>query len=97
MRKEHGKTKNKWAYKKLPTYMIRSKIIMKMPKTKIPNKNFSLRTNPFVLFRKTFNGQPFAFKKTIRLTSRRQKKLLTTTKSQESVKLTIANPQFCSH
>jgi len=27
---EQGKTKNKWAYRKLPTYMTRSKIILKM-------------------------------------------------------------------
>jgi hypothetical protein len=54
--KEQGKTKNKWAYRKLPTYMTRSKIILKMPKAEIPNRNFSLRTNPLVLFRRTFKG-----------------------------------------
>jgi hypothetical protein len=27
---EQGKTKNKWAYRTLPTYMTRSKIILKM-------------------------------------------------------------------
>jgi len=29
--KEQGKTKNKWACRKLPTYMTRSKIVLKMP------------------------------------------------------------------
>jgi hypothetical protein len=47
---------NKWAYKKLPTYKTRSKIILKMPKAEIPNTNFSLRSNPLVLFRRTFKG-----------------------------------------
>jgi hypothetical protein len=54
--KEQGKTKNKWAYRKLPTYMTQSKIILKMPKAEIPNRNFSLRTNPLVLFRRTLKG-----------------------------------------
>jgi hypothetical protein len=68
-----------------------------MPKSEIPNRNFSLRTNPPVLFRRTFKGYPFAFRKTIRLTIWKTKKLLTTTKSQESVKLTIDNPWLRSH
>jgi hypothetical protein len=34
---EQGKTKNKWAYRKLPTYKTQSKIILKMPKAEIPN------------------------------------------------------------
>jgi hypothetical protein len=54
--KEQGKTKNKRAYRKLPTYMTRSKIILKMPKAEIPKRNFSLRTNPLVLFRRTLKG-----------------------------------------
>jgi intergrase/recombinase len=54
--KEQGKTKNKWAYRKLPTYMTRRKIILKMPKAEIPNRIFSLRTNPLVLFWTTFKG-----------------------------------------
>jgi hypothetical protein len=53
---KQGKTMNKWAYKKLPTYKTRSKIILKMPKEEIPNRNFSLRSNPLVLFRRTFKG-----------------------------------------
>jgi hypothetical protein len=28
-----------WAYKKLPTYKTRSKIIRKMPKVEIPNRD----------------------------------------------------------
>jgi hypothetical protein len=51
-----GKTMNKWAYKKLPTYRTRSKIILKMLKPEIPNRNFSLRSRPLVLFRRTFQG-----------------------------------------
>jgi hypothetical protein len=47
---------NKWAYKNLPTYKTRNKIILKMPKVEIPNRNFSLRSNPLVLFRRTFKG-----------------------------------------
>jgi hypothetical protein len=57
-RKTEGKDKqgNKWAYKKLPTYKTQSKIILKMPKAEIQNRNFSLRSNPLVLFRRTFKG-----------------------------------------
>jgi hypothetical protein len=51
---KQGKTINEWAYKKLPTYKTRSKIILKMPKAEIPNRNFSLRSNPIVLFTRTF-------------------------------------------
>jgi hypothetical protein len=38
--KEQGKNKNKWPYRKLPTYMTRSKIILKMPKVEIQNRIF---------------------------------------------------------
>jgi hypothetical protein len=68
-----------------------------MPKAEIPNRNFSLRNKPLVLFRRTFKGLPFALRKTIRLTIWKRKKLLTNTKSQESVKLTIDSPHLCSH
>jgi hypothetical protein len=54
--KEQGKTENKWAYRKLPTYMTWSKIILKMLKVEIPNRHFPLRTNPLVLFRRTSKG-----------------------------------------
>jgi len=47
---------NKWAYKKLPHYKTRSKTILKMPKAEIPNRNFSVRSNPLVLFGRTFKG-----------------------------------------
>jgi hypothetical protein len=50
------KTMNKWAYKKLPTYKTQSKIILKRPKVEIPNRNFSLISNPLVLFRRIFKG-----------------------------------------
>jgi hypothetical protein len=53
---KQGKTMNKCAYKKLPTYKAQSKMILKMPKVKIPNRNFSLTSNPLVLFRRTFEG-----------------------------------------
>jgi hypothetical protein len=46
-----------------------------MPKAEIPNRNFSLRTNPLVLFRRTLKGEPFAFRKTIRLTIWKTKNL----------------------
>jgi hypothetical protein len=55
-RTKQGKTMNKWAYKKLPTYKTQSKIILKMPKVEIPKRNISLRTNPLVLFRRTLKG-----------------------------------------
>jgi hypothetical protein len=60
-----------------------------MPKAEIPNRNFSLRTNPLVLLRQKATILKFDHLE--------DKKLLTTTKSQESVKLTIDNPQLRSH
>jgi hypothetical protein len=53
---KQGKTMNKWAYKKLPTYKTQRKIILKMPKVEIPNRNFSLISNPLVHFRRIFEG-----------------------------------------
>jgi hypothetical protein len=47
---KQGKTMNNWAYK------TRSKIILKMPKAEIPNRNSFLRSNPLVLFRRPFKG-----------------------------------------
>ncbi len=57
--KERGKTKDKRAYKELPTHKKfpthrnRSKVISKMPKAGILNKDFSLTTNPLVFFKIT--------------------------------------------
>jgi len=47
---------NKWAYKKLPTYQTQNKIILQTPKAEIPKRNFSLLSNPLVLFRRIFKG-----------------------------------------
>jgi hypothetical protein len=52
--KQQGRTK--WAYRKLPTRMTRSKIIWNLLKAKIPNKNPSLRTNARVIFRRSLKG-----------------------------------------
>jgi hypothetical protein len=48
------KTKNKWAYKKLPTYKTLHKIILKTPKAEIPEREFYLLSDPLVLFRRIF-------------------------------------------
>jgi hypothetical protein len=48
------KTKNKWAYKKLPTYKTLHKIILKTPKAEIPKREFYLLSDPLVLFRRIF-------------------------------------------
>jgi hypothetical protein len=63
-----------------------------MPKAEIPNKIFSLRTNPLLLFRKTLKGWPFCLQKDNKTNHLEDKKVFTTTKYQESVKLTIDNP-----
>jgi len=47
---------DKWAYKKLPTYNSLNKIIVKTPKAEIAKRNFSLLSNPLVLFRRIFKG-----------------------------------------
>jgi len=51
-----GKTMNKWAYKKHPTYKTQNTIILKRPKMEILKRNFSLISNPLVLFRRIFKG-----------------------------------------
>jgi len=70
-----------------------AKLIRKIPKAGIPNKDFSSRTNPRVEFEKNFKRVAFGLQKTTRSTMR---KTVTTTKSQEFVKLTIDNPQLRS-
>jgi hypothetical protein len=54
--REKNRERLRTSGRKLPTYMTQSKIILKMPKAEIPNRNFSLRTNPLVLFRRTLKG-----------------------------------------
>jgi len=76
-------------HKKLPTDKTPSKVIPKMPKLRILNKDFPFRTNHVVLLRTTSKGWPVTFEKTMRPTTW---KTLTTMKSQESVKLTTNNP-----
>ncbi len=49
---------DKWAYKKFPTYKTLNKIILKTPKAEIAKMIFSLLSNPLVLFRRIFKGQP---------------------------------------
>jgi hypothetical protein len=49
-------TRNKRAYKKLSTYKTLSKIVLKTPKAEVPKRNFSLLSNPLVLFRRIFKG-----------------------------------------
>ncbi len=88
---------NKWAYKKIPTYKTRSKINLKTPKVEIPKRNFSLISNPLVLFRIFFKRVAFYLQKDNKTDHLKDKKLLTTTKPQKSVNLTIGNPKLCSH
>jgi hypothetical protein len=93
--KERGKTKNKRVYrellthKKFPTDRTQSKVIPKMPKTGILNRDFPLRTNHVVFLRTTSEGWHVAFGKTTTPTTW---KTLMTIKSQEIVKLTTDNP-----
>jgi len=49
-----GKDYEQVGLQALPTYKTQSKIILKMPKAGIPNRIFSLISNPLVLFRRTF-------------------------------------------
>jgi len=72
----------------------KSKVIRKAPNAGIPNREFSSRTDPLLLFRMTTKGQPLALRKTRRPTIR---KTLTATKSLESVRWTVENPQAHSH
>jgi hypothetical protein len=61
---QQRRTKTKWTYKKLPTY----RVTRKNPNAKISKKNFSLLSNPLVLFNRILKGQPLFFRSTIRLT-----------------------------
>jgi hypothetical protein len=72
----------------------KSKVIRKAPNAGIPNREFSLRTDPLLLFRMTGKGQPLALRKTTRPTIR---KTLTATKSLEFVRWTVENPPARSH
>ncbi len=72
----------------------KSKVIRKAPNVGIPNRGFSSRTDPLILFRTTGKGQPLAFRKTRRPTIQ---KTLTATKYLESVRWTIENPPTRSH
>jgi hypothetical protein len=51
-----GKDYEEVGLQKAPHYKTRSKTILKMPKVEIPNRNFSVRSNPLLLFRRTFKG-----------------------------------------
>jgi hypothetical protein len=88
---------NKWAYKKLPTCKTQNKIVLQTPKADIPKRNFSLLSNPLKFsLEETLKGSLLSSEdnKTGHL---KDKKLLTTTKPQEPVKLIIDNPQLRSN
>jgi hypothetical protein len=70
---------------------------LKTPKVKIPFWDFSLISNRLILFRGIFGRYAFYLQKNNKTDHLKDKKLLTTTKPQESVKLTIDNPQLQSH
>jgi hypothetical protein len=53
---QQGRTKIKWAYKKLLTYKTLYRIIWKTPNAEIPKRNLSLLSNPLVLFNRIFRG-----------------------------------------
>jgi hypothetical protein len=95
--KKRGKIANKGACKelgtekKLPTWETRSKVDPKNPKAEISNEDLSSKTNPWVEFEKNFRRAIFRLQKTTRSTLR---KIVTTTKSQESVKSTVDNPEL---
>jgi hypothetical protein len=78
---------------KLPTYGTQSKVDPKNPEVEIPNEDLSSKTNPRVEFEKNFRRVAFGLQKTTRSTMR---KTIATTKSQESVKSTVDNPELRS-
>jgi hypothetical protein len=49
-----GKAYEQVGLQEVPHYNTRSKIILKTPKVEIPKRNFSLISNPLVLFRRIF-------------------------------------------
>jgi hypothetical protein len=49
---QQRRTKTKWAYKKLPT----QDYIQNTPNAEIPKRNFSLLSNPLVLFNRIIRG-----------------------------------------
>jgi phage/plasmid-associated DNA primase len=55
-KRQQGRTKTKWANKKLPTYKTVYRIIQKTPNAEIPKWNFPLLSNPLVLFHRIFRG-----------------------------------------
>jgi hypothetical protein len=68
-------------------------LIEKIPEAKIPNEDLSSRFNPRVEFEKNLRRVAFGLQKTTRSTMR---KTVATTKSQESMKSTVDNPELRS-
>jgi hypothetical protein len=64
---------------------------------KFQKKKFSLLGNPLALFDRIFRGATFSFQKNNKTDHLRDKELLTTTKPQKPVKLTIDNSQLSSN
>jgi hypothetical protein len=73
--------------------MLRSKVDLKNLEAKIPNEDLSSKTNPRVEFDKNFRRVAFGLQKITRST---MQKTVTTTKSQESMKSTVNNPELRS-
>jgi hypothetical protein len=84
---QRRRTKTLWTYKKLPTY----RVAQKTPNAKISQKNFSLLSNPLVLW------VAFIFHKYNKTEHLRDKELFRTTKPQKPVKLIIDNSQLSSN
>jgi hypothetical protein len=53
---QKGKNYEQVGLQKAPHYKTRSKTILKMPKAEIPNRNFSLRSNPLVSLLELLKG-----------------------------------------
>jgi len=73
------------------------RIIWNTPNAEIPKRNFSLLSNPLVLFNRIFRGVAFIFQKDNKTDHLRDKELFTTTKPQKPAKLTIDNSRLSSN
>jgi hypothetical protein len=84
---EDQRPKTKWAYKKLSTYKTPYRIIWNTINAGIPKRNFSLLSNPLVLFNRIFKGVAFYLQKDNKTDHLRDKELFTATKTSETCKI----------
>jgi hypothetical protein len=95
MKKTDNRENKQVGFKKLQFTRL-YKIIWKTPNAEIPKRNFSLLSNPLVLFNRILKRVAFILQKDNKVVHLRNKKIFRTTKPQAPVKLIIDNAKLSS-